>query len=1228
MALAGGVSIRLPQVGGYLHEEGMILSPDGRCRAYDAAACGTVSGDGVGVVVLKRHSDAVADGDVIRGVIRGSAVNNDGGRKVGFTAPSVAGQARVIGEALAVAGVAADSIGYVEGHGTGTRLGDPLEVAALNEAYRGNGERRIALGSVKPNIGHLDTAAGVVGLIKVVLGLEHGEIPPSLHFERANPAIDFASGPFYVPQRVEAWPVRDGTRRGAVSSFGIGGTNAHVIVEAAAPRAGGSRSPAWQVLPVSGRSAAGLSVQCGRLAESLSDAELADAAYTLSVGRRALRHRRAVVARDVAAAAQALRIASGVEAEDREVAFLFPGQGAQRARMGAALYREGGVYREAVRDCAGHLSAALNRDVLGLLAAGEEAALNATSIGQAALFAVSYGLARQWEAWGVSGTVLLGHSLGEYVAGCLAGVFSLADAARLVAARGRLMEAARGGAMVAVALDEASALELCAAGVSLAAVNGPQQSVLSGDADAIASVEARLAASGQWCRRLGPAYGFHSHLLDGVVEEFAAIVRGLTAHAPQRRMVSSVTGDWLSAAEAQDPNYWSRQMRVPVRFWAGLRTAAAAGRLVFLEVGPGRTLSGLARATAVPAVASWPSGIDEEEGLALALGRVWEAGGAVDWAAVHGPGRRRVVLPGIAFERRRHWLEASGQSAPVPAATNDEPRLYAPVWRRWLGATPDLPGGPYLVVHGGGVGAAVAAALVAAGRTVVEVVAGGGYGRPGRLAFTVAAGSRADYGRVLAALREEDLEPHEIVHALSLDAEDGALLDLGFHAAHALVQALIGGGVTGGLTVVSRGAYAVTGSERLRPAAATLRGLVQVVPQEHPGLRCRSLDVAAGERDDAATLAAAIVSDLGLAFEHAVVARRGRQLWVPDHQELARPSSSGGLLRHGGVYLITGGLGAIGLTLAHHLATKYRARIALIARNAPRDANHDGVADRLRAIADAAGGLIVSAADVADEAAMQAVVATIEAEFGPLNGVVHAAGIVGVSASLATVTREAVDAVMRAKLSGTEVLDRLFARRPLDFICLMSSLSVELGGPGLGAYAAANCALDGFAGQRGATAWTAIDWDGWRFQPDGIGIDPEAGVALWEDLLGNSGERVVVALGDFAARRARWQRPRPAPSVQSVARRSRTEAAVARAWEAVLGRPGLGPDDDFFDLGGDSLRALQVLSRLRGELDGEVPMRLLFESPSVAGFAAAIDRLRANVGNTAKPAVQRMEIEF
>ena len=501
MALAGGVSIGLPHIGGYLYQEGMILSPDGHCRAFDAQAQGTVSGEGVGIVVLKRLSDAVAAGDTIHAVIRGAAINNDGALKVGYTAPSVDGQAEVIALAQAQAGVTPDSITYIETHGTGTALGDPIEIAALTQAFRLGTQRTgyCAIGSVKTNIGHLDAAAGVAGLIKTVLALKHRQLPPSLHFTQPNPKIDFANSPFYVNAQLADWPANGAPRRAGVSSFGIGGTNAHVVVEEAPPLDDTPALTKPQLIVLSARSDSALEAATRNLADRLQrqpDINLADVAYTLQVGRRAFNHRRSMVCTTVADAAQSLTdagrmITATQERDDRPVAFMFTGQGAQYVNMARGLYDTAPTFRRHIEACAEFLKPQLGfdlREVLYPVEGQTEQAvqrLQQTGLTQPALFVIEYALAQLWIEWGVQPRAMIGHSIGEYVAACLSGVFSLEDALTLVAARGRLMQSLPGGAMLSVAWPEYQVKPLLNSALALAAVNAPSLCVVSGSYDAI-----------------------------------------------------------------------------------------------------------------------------------------------------------------------------------------------------------------------------------------------------------------------------------------------------------------------------------------------------------------------------------------------------------------------------------------------------------------------------------------------------------------------------------------------------------------------------------------------------------------------------------------------------------------------------------------------------------------------------------------------------------------------
>ncbi|MDQ2106594.1 beta-ketoacyl synthase N-terminal-like domain-containing protein, partial [Azospirillum isscasi] len=607
MALAGGVAIRFPQATGYRHEPGMILSPDGHCRPFAEDAAGTVPAGGAGLVLLKPLELARADGDRILAVIRGSAVTNDGAAKVGYTAPGADGQTAAIAAAVADSGLEPGAIDYVETHGTGTALGDPVEVSALARVFGGR-DRPLLLGAVKSNIGHADAAAGVAGLIKTVLALHHGILPPTLHAGIPNPRIDFAAGPFAVVTEARPWPDSGAPRRAGVSAFGIGGTNAHVVLEQAPPVPAGAPADGPHLLLLSARSDAALE----RAAEALSAhlaanpaLPMADVAHTLRAGRAVFAHRAALVARTAEDAARGLSspalLRATAPAQPPAVAFLFPGQGSQSPRMGEALYRTSPAYREALDRCAAGLETHIGADLRGLLHGPEGQAAGAgvlrrTSLTQPALFAVGYATACHWLARGVEPAAMLGHSVGEYVAACLAGVFAPNDALALVAERGRLVDSLPAGAMLALPLAEDEAADLIAdTGLSIAAVNGPRQVVVAGPIPSIEELHKDREAGGLRCWRLETSHAFHSAMLDPVIPRFAERVAALTLRPPERRFVSNVTGTWITGEQATDPAYWARHLRGGVRFADGVAALREGGIGLLLEAGPGHTLCGLAR---------------------------------------------------------------------------------------------------------------------------------------------------------------------------------------------------------------------------------------------------------------------------------------------------------------------------------------------------------------------------------------------------------------------------------------------------------------------------------------------------------------------------------------------------------------------------------------------------------------------------------------------------------
>jgi len=665
----------------------MILSPDGHCRAFDAKAKGTVPGNGVGMVVLKRLEDALADGDCIHAVIKGSHINNDASAKMSYTAPSVSGQAKVIEEALAMADIDPETVTYVEAHGTGTSLGDPIEMAALTQAFNTERKNYCAIGSVKTNLGHLDAAAGIVNLIAAVLALKHQLMPPSLHFETPNPEIDFANSPFFVNTTLSEWKTDGFPRRAGVSAFGVGGTNAHVVLEEAPLVAHSEKSRAWQLLLLSAKTESALETATTQLVEHLKphpDLNLADVAYTYQVGRQAFNHRRMLVCQTLEGAMATLSSHSQNEEDFKALAsmvdpkktpsvvFMFSGQGAQYVNMGLALYQTESIFREQVDYCAECLKPYLYLDLRMVLypdpSQNENQHINQTALSQPALFVIEYALAQLWMSWGIQPAAMIGHSIGEYVAACLAGVLTLDEALVLVAARGRLMQTMPSGTMLAVPLTEEEIRPLLNNNIDLAVINVPSQSVVSGPIEAVEQFAAQLLAErGLECQSLHTSHAFHSAMMSPILPSFLEQVQKVSLQAPQMPYLSNVTGTWIKTEEAIDPNYWVRHLRQTVRFADGLQPLVKESNYILLEVGPGRTLSTFAKrhpeksaGQVVLTSLRHPKDELSDNGFLLnMLGQLWLAGVVVDWAAYYGEEQRqRLPLPTYPFEHQRYWIKS------------------------------------------------------------------------------------------------------------------------------------------------------------------------------------------------------------------------------------------------------------------------------------------------------------------------------------------------------------------------------------------------------------------------------------------------------------------------------------------------------------------------------------------------------------------------------------------
>jgi acyl transferase domain-containing protein/thioesterase domain-containing protein/aryl carrier-like protein len=1100
MALAGGVTIEMPHRQGYLYAEGEILSPDGRCRPFDAKAEGTVFGSGAGAVVLRRLGDAIADGDSIYAIVKGTAVNNDGSKKVSYLAPSVEGQAGAVTEALAVAGVDAGSIGFIAAHGTGTPVGDPIEVAALTEAFRHHTERKgyCAIGSVKANVGHLDTAAGVASLIAAIQALRHRQIPPSLHFESPNPACRFEETPFSLSARLREWPA-SGARRAGVSSLGVGGTNAHVILEEAGPAAQTPDAGSRQLLVLSARTPTALDRATDRLGAALAAPDapaLADAAWTLQEGREAMRHRRVVVACATSDASAALasrdaqRVFSG-EAPDRarSVAFLFAGGGSQYPGMGSGLYHEEPAYRDAVDACLSTLAPAHAAELrpLLLLAGADAAAARAMerpTLGLPALFITQYAQARLWSVRGIEPSALIGHSMGEYTAACLAGVFSVKDALALVVKRAQLFEAVEEGAMLSVPLPAAELLGLLESSVSIAAVNAPTLAVASGPVEAIERLKRRLAERGVDSSRLRINVAAHSVLLEPVLAEFRAFVRGLELSPPMLPIASNLSGSWLTDAEATDPEYWVRHLRQTVRFADGVKLLAGDGSRVLLEVGPGRTLSSLARqqgSTPVVALASMrhpDEPFADGDVMLTAIGRLWAAGVEVEWTRLHDAPRRRVALPTYPFERERHWIEArpvttSSGASTILHRTGDVADWFAqPSWRRAAPSPALAFDGPVLIfTDRSPMAKALLERLRAASIDVFTARRGTRYQQVGPDTYSLTPGSTDDAARLLATLRDAGRLPKRIVFAWPL--EDTSL-ETGLFSLLALVQALGAEEVNVDLLVLTAGAVRVSGESNLEPRLGTLVGAVPVIPAELPGVRARLVDIG-NDRTPAGRFIEHLAAELA-ADGPDIVALRGPDRWIPTVEPLHLEAPLAPAFRERGVYLITGAFGGLGLAVARHLAIAYQARLVLVGRHAlPRPGdwdrwlqqhgNEDETSRRIQLVRELEGlgaEVLPISVDVTDAPALRRGIDETRRRFGALHGVLHAAGVLD-DGALQVRDIAATRRVLAPKVQGTLALHEALRGTSPDFVVLFSSISAFAGLPGQFDYAAANAFLDAWA---------------------------------------------------------------------------------------------------------------------------------------------------------------------
>jgi acyl transferase domain-containing protein/acyl carrier protein len=1310
MAIAGGVSIRAPQPPFYRYLEGSILSPDGHCRAFDAGANGTLFGNGAGVLVLRRLEDALKDGDNVLAVIRGSAINNDGAAKVGYTAPSVEGHVEAIKTAWARADLDPSTLTLMEAHGTGTLLGDPIELSALTQSFqtRTNKTGFCALGSVKTNIGHLDAAAGVASMIKTILAMTHAAIPASLNFVAPNPQFDLQLTPFFVNTGLKTWDA-PGPRRAAVSSLGIGGTNAHVVLEEAPRQESGRSKRSHQLLPLSARTASALEEMTRQLYDHCSanrDLNLADVAFTYQIGRRQMPYRRVVVCDSSRAPSlpepSSSAVFSGMSRKARpRIVFMFPGQGAQYPEMAKEIYEAEPLFREQVDSQLAFLKSELGLDLRNLIFPSNQnptgtKELTQTSFAQPALFVVEYALAQLLISWGIRPDAMIGHSLGEFVAACLAGVFTPEQALKLVGNRARLMQQQFTGSMLAVSLSEDRVTPWLSNDLSLAVVNGPSACVISGPSPAIEDLKQRMKDALINACVLETSHAYHSEMMAPAVAPFQALVARETLQPPQIPYFSNVTGTWIEASEATDPGYWARHLHETVRFGDAVQEVLTLSDTLLLEVGPGHALSSIARqmsrdAVAIatlPARTQHDSGKSSVETLLTAVGRLWIEGTPVAWRKLHEDElRRRLPLPTYPFERQSYWIGGdqhlaltSNRQAEVQRAPIDE-WFYLPLWQQSPppSALPErtLENGCWLILHDEfSVGDRLVQSLEARGEKIVSVRMHSADAKVHPGDYVLHSRDKEGIKSLMKEIRKSGLLPHTIVNLWTVSGTAaaptaGAAFE-DFIGIIEIVQAIsaLGRDASVELLIVSNSFGDVAGrDEQHRPDKAHLIAAALVISQECPGIQCRCIGLAAGVEQIDDQHISQLIREMKVLSRDPLVSHHLNR-WVQTYGKVSLPlrGISHTPLKDRGTYLITGGLGGLGLMVADFLARELHARLVLMNRSPfpPRESWDNLIEqetpevllsriNQVRQLEKAGAEVLILEGDISVQEDVERVFQEGSRKFGRIDGVFHLAGVPG-AGLVQFKNTDSSARVFGPKVFGTENLSRAMQQWPADFLVMFSSIASVTGGLGQVDYCAASRFLDTVAqsAPKSGVRTISIAWDAWQsdtWQDSALasfpklrdllkqrrkqyGITASEGMEVLQRVLASSLSHVIVSTQDLkttienhdrysrtvvseqaqARSAAEPSRGRSSLSVPRVPPRNPLEENIAALWEEVLGVRPVGIHDDFIELGGHSLLAIELTARLREAFHIELPLKAIFECPTVSALANLISKEKSMDG--------------
>lgn len=1281
IAVAGGISTSLLDKGGYEYHEHLIYSPDGHCRAFDSEANGTLKGEGGGVVVLKKYKDALKDGDTIHAVIKGTAVNNDGNDKIGFTAPGIQGQKRVIKSAIQLAGIDPDSVTYIETHGTATKLGDPVEFKALNEGYGQTGNNLTAIGSVKTNIGHLDTAAGIASLIKVILMMKHRKIPASLHFKSPNPEIDFENSSFYVNHELRDWKSSYGQLRAGISSFGIGGTNCHVIVEQPVQTAEViSEVRDFYTLNLSAKTPEKLQETGLLLADHLKNnvaIKLQDLSYTLNCGRADFNYRASVTVSDTEELIQKLssNLIAG-NARDKNpgrphCVFLFSGQGAQYVEMGKDLYEKYPFFQQQMDECFELIErhcGILLKDEIYRNGNSSEIKINDTLYTQLSLFTVSYAMAKFLISMGIKPDAMIGHSIGEYAGAVISDMISLDEAVQIIGKRASLMQNIARGEMYAVFINEEELKDILYPDLSVAAVNNEGVVVISGNNVSMGSFVETLNSKNIIAKKLNTSHAFHSAMMDEILEEYKGFLENYSFKKGTIPLISNVSGKFLDGG--RDAAYWSRHLRDTVRFDDGLKTLVAAGYTHFIEVGPGNQLAKLVERLStgrsfksVNTLRTENQVIKDYELLDQNIGKLWVNGLPVDWVKFYeGQSVKKISLPLYQFERMRFPLKIDLQklisnlsSSYLKPAENSKNWLYELVWTKDMYDVPvsDLkPEKKDLIVFcdDDGITESLLRESGIYFNSLIKVCTGTVYEKISPLSYVINYHYLNEYSLLINDLKLDGYGNADIIHAFGLNdfsvSIDDAILQ-GYLSLVFLVKSLSDHQLENerNFMVLATEMAKVNSDDLISPAKAMLLGALKIISVEHDNLNCKLIDPGKGE----IPAGSVIMEELLTKDDRIICVYRNQSRFTTSVKAVKVNEAYHEPLKDRGCYFIAGGLGGMGLSIARDLALTEKAKLALISRrDFPVEAERkvwvdkygkeDVISRIIYQIWDMeknGAEVLVLKADVADESQMRAAVRLTEEKFGKIHGLIWSAGVIDYDGVIRRRNQEQFIGNIKQKVHGLLIAEQLLKFDELDFIVLFSSAGNLYYKEKFGqvAYNVANEFIDAFA-KSNADRYriSVINWCDWKntgMTVDGLkrrdanitteyindflkdGLTNEEGARVFRHCLANLKSSYIISktsITDFYTERNEEVRmvdaiensfERPELITPFEAPFTETEVFLSDLCCTLFGLNKVGINDDFLELGGDSLKAVQYINQIKKELNVRISLGDFFNNPTI-----------------------------